>query len=622
MVEAAIATARATPGRRQPLSVRVVDDRGRRHDLDLSIVDLLDDPDVAAIAVVGTDVTDGRRSLVTSRLESRLLRQLPTSVIVVDDRGVVVYWNDMAAETYGYPAEQAVGRLAHELGLGPTDADLGAAIHRAVGAEGQWEGDFEARRAEGAVTPVHARIERISEPDIGFEGQVSATIDITDRRLLEEEMAYQALHDPLTGLPNRRLFTKKVEEALARSARTETRTALIFIDLDDFKAINDGVGHVAADEILRSVGDLIQGVLRTTDHVARFGGDEFVICCEEVTGAEEACAVVQRIVDAFSGSPFRFDDTIITITASVGVALSTPTSGAEAMVRDADAAMYAAKAAGKARVEVFDPTDQGRRRRRRGPAHDLETALATGQLETWFQPQVSLRDGQLVGFEALARWHHPVRGPMAPSEFIPVAEETGLIDRLGRVVLADSCRALATWRAAAPDRPLQVAINMSARQLADVGLARAVRATADDAGIPTDAICLELTESSLAASDVATAMLRRLKTVGVALAIDDFGTGYSFLSHLHRYPLDHIKIDRTFVAGVARRRDDEAIVTAVLGLARGLGLGTVAEGIEDAAQRDRLADLGCDRAQGFLWSAAVPADEAEALVRSGSPALA
>lgn len=617
-VDAVIAQARATPGERRSVAARVVDDAGHWHDLDLTVVDLLDDPTVAAVALVGADVTDGRRTLVTSRLESRLLKQLPTSVIVLDDRGVVVYWNDMAAETYGYPAEDAVGRQAEELGLGPTDVALDAAITAAVDDAGRWEGEFEARRAEGSVTPVHARIERISEPDIGFEGQVSATIDITDRRLLEDELAYQALHDPLTGLPNRRLFVEKVEAALARGVRSGSRTAVIFVDLDDFKALNDQMGHVAADEVLRSIGDLIQGVLRTTDHVARFGGDEFVVCCEEVSGVEEACAVVQRMVDAFSASPFRVDDATVTVTASIGVALSTPGAEAEAMVRDADAAMYQAKAAGKARVEVFDDAVLERSRRRRALPLDVEAALDAGHVQAWFQPQVALADGRLVGFEALARWVHPERGPVAPSELVAASEENGLIGRLGRTILDQSCAALARWRATSPGIDLGVAVNISPRQLADVGLAHAIRSAADDAGVPPGAICLELTESSLADSDVAAAALKRLKDVGVELAIDDFGTGFSFLSHLHRFPLDHLKVDRTFVAGIPWRREHEVIVSSVIGLAQALGLRTVAEGIERPEQRDRLATLGCDVGQGFLWSPALPGDEADLLVRGAA----
>jgi diguanylate cyclase (GGDEF)-like protein/PAS domain S-box-containing protein len=624
-VDEAIAAARATPGERHAVMARVVDDAGRWHDLDLTVVDLLDDPTIAAVAVIGADLTHGRRTLVTSRLESRLLKQLPTSVVVLDDRGVIVYWNDMAAETYGYPAEQAIGRLAAELGLGPDDVATGEAIARAVGEAGRWEGDLEARRLDGGITPVHARIERISEPDIGFEGQVSAVIDITDRRLLEDELAYQALHHPLTGLPNRRLFMEKVDEALARSARTGARTAVIFVDLDDFKAINDSVGHLAADEILRSVGDLIQGVLRATDHVARFGGDEFVICCEEVTGTEEATAVVQRMVDAFSASPFRFDTATIAVTASVGVALSHPGVEAEAMVRDADAAMYAAKAAGKARVEVSADGGLGRSRRRRSITQDIDTALARGDVQAWFQPLIDLADGRLVGFEALARWVHPRRGPVAPDELVATAEAEGLVDRLTRSVLAQATAALATWRATAPGRDIHVAVNISPRQLAAVGLPHTVRAAAEEAGVPASAVCLELTESSLADSDVAVVTLRRLKDVGVELAIDDFGTGFSFLSHLSRFPLDHLKVDRTFIAGLPDRHEHRVIVDSVLGLAHALGLETVAEGIERADQRRLLTELGCDVGQGFLWSPAVPAAEALAMVRaeaarSASPA--
>ena len=608
------------PGSTERLTVRALDSSGRWRDLDLALVNLLDNPNVAGVAVTGSDITEGRLTQIARRLESRLLKQLPTAVTVTDDRGVVVYWNDMATETYGYRQEEAVGRHVGELGLWTADPALNLAILAANDAGQLWEGECDFRRADGSAVPVHLRIEQVDDPDIGFRGRVGAAMDISERRLLQGELAFQALHDPLTGLPNRRLFLEHLDSALSRSGRAGLDVAVLFIDLDDFKAINDRLGHVAADEVLRTVGDRIRRVLRTGDVVARFGGDEFLVCCEQLSDPSEAFRIVERIVDAAS-EPMAVTGERITVTLSVGVALSGTGVGGEAMVRNADAAMYVAKNSGKARVELFDAVLHQQIRRRHEMAAELEEALRLGQIQTHFQPQIALGTGELIGFEALARWAHPERGMIPPSEFIGVAEESGLIVELGEQVLRQACAALSSWLDLSPERPLKVAVNVSGRQLPDPRFPDTVAAVLADAQVPPGFVCLELTETALAEPEMAAAALRRLKELGVEIAIDDFGTGYSSLSRLHRFPLDYLKIDRSFVAGMMHRSEDEVIVASVLGLARALGLRTVAEGIEDASQLNQLSSMGCELGQGFLWSRALGPDEARSLVTSHEPLL-
>ena len=605
------------PGATERVVLSAIDGSGRARTLDLTVVNLLDDPTVGAVAVSGCDVTEGRLHQIARRLESRLLQTLPAAVVVTDDRGVVVYWNDRAEDLYGYSAAEAIGRPGLDLNVGPSEREQVKAMVATVLADSRWEGAYDARHRDGSRVPIQVTLERVDDDEIDFHGIVGASIDVSDRRVLEDDLAFQALHDPLTGLPNRRLFVDHLERALDEGERTGLRTAVLFIDLDDFKLVNDRVGHSAGDEVLRVVGELVSGALCSGDLVARLGGDEFVVCCGDIADPAEVDALTDRILDVLA-TPFRVGGDSFAVSASIGVALSGPSTGAEGLLRNADAAMYAAKESGKARGELFDDALRDKVRARRQLAVELEAALATGQIQTHFQPQFALDTGALVGFEALARWSHPERGMVPPDEFIPVAEESGLIAQLGRIVLTESCRALASWRAAVPDVPLTVAVNVSAHQLSDPDFLDTVLTELVEVGVPPALLCLEVTESSLADADTAVRALSRLKAIGVELAIDDFGTGYSSLSRLRLFPVDYLKIDRGFVAGMTQRPDDAVIVAAVLGLARTLGVRTVAEGIDDPRQLAELAGLGCDIGQGFFWSRAVPADDALRLALDAS----
>ncbi len=608
----------ASPGSKERFSISARDTRGRWRDLDLTAVNLFDDPAVRAVVITGSDVTEGRRHQIARRIESRVMQRLPAAVMVTDARGVVVYWNDRAAQMYGIPTEEAIGRPVVELIVPPPGAPTLETIVRAVTTSGRWEGDYDTLRADGAIVPTHATLEQVDDPTIGFHGIIAAAIDISERRQLEENLAFQALHDPLTGLANRRLFVDHVELALTRATRTGRYAAVLFIDIDDFKTVNDRLGHPVGDAVLRQVGERISSTLRASDVVARLGGDEFVVCCQDLADPSEVYPVAQRIMQAVSAE-LAVEDRPIDLSASVGVALSGREIGAEALIRNADAAMYAAKVAGKRRVELFDDATHEKVRERHELAADLARALDSGEIRTFYQPYIRLDTRTLAGFESLARWTHPLRGPISPAEFIPLAEETGLINNLGQRILQDACTAMATWLKATPGRPLKVTVNVSGRQLSDPSFAAKVRAVITETRIPPESLCLEVTESALIDAAVGAAALADLKSIGIELAIDDFGTGYSSLTRLTEFPLDYLKIDRSFVDGVVDRPEDAVIVSAVIGLANALGLRTIAEGIEDDPQLNKITGMGCDMGQGFYWSRAVPLEEATAIAAATGP---
>jgi len=438
--------------------------------------------------------------------------------------------------------------------------------------------------------------------------------DLTDRKSAEAALVHQAFHDALTGLPNRALFLDRLRHALTGATRRGLDAAVLFLDIDRFKLVNDSLGHTLGDEVLNAVAERIQSVLRAADTVGRFGGDEFVILCEEVRDVAEAAAVADRVGEALS-QPFRLGEREIALTASIGIALgSGGGDSAEALVRDADAAMYQAKDRGRDRIEVFGDDMRLEAIARLETKSDLRRAVETGGLVVYYQPVMALHSGRVVGVEALVRWPHPERGMVSPATFIPLAEDNGLILPIGALVLGESCTQVASWNGDHPRRPpLTLAVNLSARQLSAPGSANLLRRTLAASGLDPHLLCLEITESVLMDDTAGNrAVLAELKELGITLAVDDFGTGWSSLLYLRQFPVDLLKIDRSFVAGLGSSPADTAIVAGVVGLAKGLGLAAVAEGVETAEQAFRLTQLGCQMAQGHYWSAARSATEIEA----------
>jgi diguanylate cyclase (GGDEF)-like protein len=431
-----------------------------------------------------------------------------------------------------------------------------------------------------------------------------------------DDAVHQATHDPLTGLPNRSLVLDRLEQALARSSRTGGRVTVLFADLDRFKVVNDSFGHSVGDNVLLCVSERLRAAVRPHDTVARLAGDEFVVVCEDLTDAE-ALDVAERVA-ATVAEPIILGGRETVITASIGIAHAEAGTRAEDMLRDSDVAMYGAKERGRSRIELFDAEMRRRMVDRLEMERSLRTAIANGELRLDYQPIVSFDGWQVTAAEALVRWDHPERGVVHPAEFIPLAEESGLILPLGRWVLTEACRQLALWRA--EGRPeLRVTVNLSARQFADPGLIDVVAEALARACLPADALWLEITESVLMEEVEATAnTLYALKRLGVHLAVDDFGTGYSSLSYLKRFPVDLLKIDRSFIDGLGTDPEDGAIVLAIVSLAQALRLEVVAEGVEHFHQLEALHRLGCDAVQGYLLARPGPPD---ALPESAPPAL-
>ncbi|MGZ4181950.1 MAG: sensor domain-containing protein [Solirubrobacteraceae bacterium] len=432
-----------------------------------------------------------------------------------------------------------------------------------------------------------------------------------ERKRAEQALAYQALHDPLTGLPNRALFLDRLQISLANSRRRRGTVAVLFLDIDNFKVINDSLGHRAGDELLSMVATRISAALRPGDTVARFGGDEFVVLAEQISGVQDAVVIAERISSTFN-EPFSLELGDNFVSASIGIALSgSSPEDAEDLIRGADSAMYRAKDRGRGQYEVFDELMHAQMLGRLRTEKDLREALRRDELTLFYQPVVDLPGGDVVGVEALLRWNHPERGLLEPAEFITLAEENGLILPIGRWVLLEACRQAARWRRARPGRPpISVSVNVSAMQACHGSLDRVVAEVLRETGADAHMLKLELTESVLLEeTDGLHEALRNLETRGVRLVLDDFGTGYSALGYLHRFPIQGLKIDRSFVDGIESDRKRTAIAQAVIDIAKALDIEVVGEGIECSRQAELLFELGCNYAQGFHFAAPAPAEQ-------------
>jgi diguanylate cyclase (GGDEF)-like protein/PAS domain S-box-containing protein len=540
-------------------------------------------------------------------------------VMVVNPNLTVRYVSDSMAAIFGLEPHGLVGERLDTV-TGSSSA-LRQALERAMGeprhiSRVEWEltdASGRARHAESAINNL------ISDPSVG--GLVINTRDATDQVALEHQLRHQAFHDPLTGLANRALLTDRAEQALARSVRSGATVAVLLVDLDGFKAVNDSLGHQMGDVVLCEVARRLESLVRSEDTVARLGGDEFVILIDDVTGMEETRALAGRVCDVLRPR-FSLPGWDYAVTASVGVAIGS-SSGTDVpdLLRDADTAMYVAKTSGKDSVRLFAPSMHERAHERFRLQVDLRDALDRSELVLFYQPIFDMLDGRLKGFEALVRWSHPTRGLIAPERFIGLAEENGLIVPVGRWVLREAIGQMAAWDGRhGSARSLSISVNVSTVQLTAPSLISDVQSAIDRAGIDPSRVVLEITEGSLAnQTERIIEVLEELRGLGVRIAIDDFGTGYASLSHLQRLPVDILKVDKSFVTALSEGGRSRELLQAILGVGQALSLAVVAEGIEAQTQMTALQEMGCEMAQGFLVGKPNPAEIAESLLGGELP---
>ncbi len=447
--------------------------------------------------------------------------------------------------------------------------------------------------------------------------QYGVTMDVTERKQLEERLVYQAFHDSLTGLPNRALFTNLLSDAMNRCAENGQNVALLFLDLDGFKTVNDSLGHDFGDELLVAVARRLEAALEQNMCLARLGGDEFTVLIEGLVTEQDARVIAENLVLSLR-PPFKLADQHIFMTSSVGIAVSGPEDRAADLLRRSDVAMYEAKSGGRARFAMFDAQMDEAVMQRVRLESELRTAIDQGQLRLHFQPLVDLTSGVIGQVEALVRWEHPERGMIAPDQFIPLAEQTGLIVQLGRWVLFEACRQLQEWDAVGVgDRDLVMSVNLSPRQLRDPRLVTDIAQVLLATGVEPRRIQLEVTETMAVDNDDLTmSTLRTLRSMGLRLAIDDFGAGYSAFSYLRRCEVDSLKIDRSYVSSLVAEDSDDRMVKAVIAFTQALGIETVGEGIETSEQAVRLREMGCDVGQGYLFSRPLPADQLTAILNA------
>ncbi len=534
------------------------------------------------------------------RFRSLVQHSTDTTLVIGADR-VVSYASPATVALLGLPPEAVIGRDATDF-MHPDDIEravlqLSTLVRAHSVAEGielrLGSGDGNWRNVEAVLTDLRDR------PSVG--GFVANLRDITDRKEAEALLAHRAVHDPLTGLANRTLILDRAEQMLVRCRRTQEPVAALFIDLDNFKEVNDTLGHEAGDKLLRAIAARFAATVRASDTVGRLGGDEFVVLAEGMSLAAGPELLAERFREVLC-EPFLLDglNGTLSITASIGIAEGDRDAG-EDLLRDADIALYRAKAMGKDCAALFAPEMQSAVIDRLGLKMDLQSALANGEFRLLYQPLFDLDTMHVYGVEALLRWHHPERGVVGPNEFIPMLEETGLITEVGRWVLGEACSQAAAWHGLG--HALTMSVNVSMRQLDTPALVDHVREALGRSGLVPDALLLEITETALVRdTDVAIARLTALKRLGVSIAIDDFGTGYSSLGYLRQFPVDQLKIDRSFITSMADSPESTVLIHTMVALAHALGLGTVAEGIEESSQLQTLRDHGCQRGQGYLVS--------------------
>jgi diguanylate cyclase (GGDEF)-like protein/PAS domain S-box-containing protein len=589
---------------------RVLHQDGTWRTFEAVATNLTDDPAVAGVVINARDMSERRWAEAELREAQERFRSAfehaPIGMALATTHGELFRVNRAIARMLGRAEDELLGMSVYDLTHPDDRASIRAHLDRLVTGE-ITSSQLEQRclHTDGREVWTAISSSLVRDPAGTPMYVVHQIEDVTERRRDGERLAHQAIHDPLTGLPNRLLFVDRLRRALG--ADGPGRTAVLFLDLDHFKVINDSLGHSAGDRLLITIADRLRTAVRPDDTVARFGGDEFTVLCRGVPDERAASEIAERVAAAVA-RPVHLAEGEVFVTVSVGIALSggdleTP----ETLLRNADAAMYAAKDRGRARVEMYDAGARDRAVKYLRTGNELHRALERGEMRVFYQPIMSLETSRISGFEALVRWAHPERGLVGPDQFIPLAEETGLVVPIGSFVLEAACAQAAAWHAAGA--PVSISINLSPRQLAEPTLPHTIASVLDRTHVDPNLVWLEITETTLMRdAESAVSILRALTALGVHLAVDDFGTGYSSMTYLKRFPVESLKVDRSFVDGLGREPEATAICTAVVSLAHALGMRAVAEGVETTDQLATLRTLGCELAQGYLFGKPAPAD--------------
>jgi diguanylate cyclase (GGDEF)-like protein/PAS domain S-box-containing protein len=563
------------------------------------------------------DISARKQAEEQIRLFEKVFANANEAIVISDADNRILATNPAFTEIFGFTAEEAIGKNPRMLASGLTDESAYQRMWASINADGKWQGEVLDRRKNGEIFAEWLSISALRDNAGKLTHYIALMSDISERKAVEERMTYLAQHDVLTGLPNRMLFQDRLHQAVTYAERQHTNVALLFLDLDRFKNVNDTLGHHYGDLLLQEVTRRIRLCVRNSDTVSRQGGDEYVIMLPNLDDLGDIIQVVKKLIETIA-QPYQLEEHSVHMTTSVGVSVY-PQDGtdSETLIKNADTAMYQAKDAGRNCYRFFTQAMNSSIARRVGLENKLRKALKGNELLLHYQPLVDLRSGQIVAAEALVRWQHPEDGLIPPVEFIRIAEETGMIVPLGDWVLGEACRQNQEWRKLGL-REITMAVNLSPLQLHDRNLVKTVSKALSHSGMPAGALELEITESAMMKNpDQAIAALNKLSGLGIRFSIDDFGTGYSSLSYLKKFPVDMLKIDQSFVRDLTVDSDDAAIVSAVISMAKSLGLHVIAEGVETAEQLLFLEGLDCEMMQGYYFSRPLPAGEFRALLESG-----
>lgn len=552
-----------------------------------------------------------------------VLKSIGDGVITNNLNAEITFMNPIAETLTGWQQEEALGKASTEIFKIVDEANHHPIESPVIEAMAKGEimklpEDTLLISKNGSEIPIGDSAAPIIDDQENVIGAVLVFWDITEQRKVREQLSYQAFHDALTGLPNRLLFIDRLTQAIERLKRhPDTRFAVLFLDLDRFKLVNDSLGHPIGDQLLIAIAARLEGCLRTSDTIARLGGDEFAILLEDIQDVSDACRAAERILQELS-VPFNLDSQQVFTTVSIGIVLGlSHHEQVEDLLRNADIAMYRAKALGKARYEVFDAIMHAQAKALLQLENDLRRAMDNCEFEVYYQPIISLISNKLIGFEALVRWRHPKRGLISPAEFIPIAEETGLILEIDLWVLQEACYQTQLWQQQFNNfnQPLTISVNLSSKHFTRSDLVEPILLVLEETGLNASSLKLEITETVIIDNpESATTILAQLKALGIGLSIDDFGTGYSSLSYLHRFPFDIMKIDRFFINRLDQENESLEIVRTIMMLAQNLGMVVIAEGVESSEQLAKLQELRCEYAQGYFFAPPLPQDVAETLI--------